>query len=158
MLTEALYGPWLYQGALSTLRFEKEGERLQALRAVPPATDPLRGVPGADWLAFRGLAFYPLSLRRSRDRARVITPACDANWNKGNFRWPVWADPLTLDVVAALVTNTHIVGEDASHRLHSGDALDTWGIRSVWESTMIRSGQGYGSFGPPKQIAHGSLV
>lgn len=157
-LTEALYGPWLYMGTLSTLRFEKEGERLQALRATPPATDPLKGVPGADWLAFRGLAFYPLALKRSRGgRARVLTPACDADWNKGNFRWPVWADPLAYETAAALVTDGRLVGEGTARREHSAEALDAWGIQSVWESAMIRSSQGYGSFGPAKQIARGTL-
>lgn len=156
-LTEALYGPWMYQSTLSTLRFEKEGERLQALRAIPPDVDPKTGVPGADWLAFRGLAFYPMSLKRTRGRARVVIPACDASTKKGNFRWPVWAEPLTYDTVAALVTDGRLVGEDTARREHGTDALDAWRIRSVWESAMVRTGKGYGSFGPAKQIARGTL-
>jgi len=152
-LSEALFGPWLYEGELSTLRFEKEGERIQALRGVPPADEPLNGVPGADWLAFRGLVFYPLSVRRGRGRARVITPACDADWNRGWFRWPVWAEPLAYWAVAALVTDPRVVGESVGVRVHTPDALRAWGVRSVWASAMVRSGQGYGSFGPAKQIA-----
>jgi hypothetical protein len=155
MLTEALYGPWRYESSLSTLRFEKEGERMQALRAIPPANEPLKGVPGADWLAFRGLALYPLSLAPGRDRARVVTPACDTNWNRGAFRWPVWADPLAHDAVAALATDPRLVGEEPAYRQHDTESLEAWGIRSIWESSILRSGQGYGSFGPAKQIARG---
>jgi hypothetical protein len=155
MLTEALYGPWRYESSLSTLRFEKEGERMQALRAVPPANEPVKGVPGADWLAFRGLALYPLSLIPGRDRARVVTPACDINWNSGGFRWPVWADPLSYDAAAALVTDGRLVSEERDRRQHDTESLSAWGIRSVWESSIVRSGQGYGSFGPAKQIARG---
>lgn len=156
MLSEAIYGPWRYESLLSTLRFEKEGERMQALRAVPPANEPVKGVPGADWLAFRGLALYPLSLIPGRDRARVVTPACDSNWNRGAFRWPVWDTPLTYDAVAAIVTDRRLVGEDPNHRQHDAESLCAWGIRSIWESSIVRSGQGYGSFGPAKQIARGS--
>lgn len=152
-LDEAINGPWRYDSTLATLRFEKEGERIRALRGIPPGDDALQGVPGADWLAFRGLAFYPLALAPGRgDRAHVLTPACDPGWNESAYRWVVWSEPLDRQVIAALVTDPTLVATDPDRRRLEPAALAARGIRSVWESP-IRRAQKYGSFGPPKQIA-----
>ncbi|WP_066908097.1 type I-G CRISPR-associated protein, Cas3-extension family [Millisia brevis] len=153
LLEEAITGPWRYESALSTLRFEAEGERIGALRAVPPSTEKLLGVPGADWLAFLGLAFYPLTLAPGRDRARVVTAACDTDWNAGAFRWPTWIRPLDHPTVAAVVTDPTLIGENVARCDHRPQALRARGIAAVWQCGIGRSGQGYGSFGPPKRIA-----
>ena len=155
LLVEALFGPWRFESELSTLRFEREGERIQALRGVPPDADKLKGVPGADWLAFRGLSFYPLSLVKGRDRPRVVTPACDTDWSRSAFRWAVWSEPLDGWTIAALVTDPRLVGELAG-RFHDPESLAAWDVRSVWQSSIIRTKQGYGAFGPAKQIARSS--
>lgn len=155
-LAEAMIGPWLYRSDLSTLRYEATGERLQALRGVPPSLEPIKGVPGADWLAFLAVSFYPLALRPGRDRDRVITPACDANWNRSAFRWPVWTQPLDRPTIAALVTHPDLVGEEPSRRHTSPTELGAHAVSQVWQSSLVRSQQGYGSFGPAKSIARAS--
>jgi hypothetical protein len=152
LFDEALFGPWRYESSLKTLRFEREGERLGALRGIPPTDDPRKGVPGADWLVFRGLTFYPLTLVPGSDRARVVTAACDADWNRSAFRWVVWSDPLDHATIRTLVTDPHLVGENPRHRIADPDRLRAFGIHSVWQATIVRFGQGYGSFGPPKQL------
>lgn len=152
LLDEALFGPWRYQSSLSTLRFDREGERLAALRGIPPTMEPRNGVPGADWLAYRGLTFYPLTLAPGRDRARVVTAACDADWNRSAFRWVVWSDPLNHATIRALVTDPDLLGEPRDRRITDPYQLRALGIHSVWQATIVRSAQGYGSFGPPKQI------
>jgi hypothetical protein len=156
MLAEAIVGPWQYQSEVSTLRFEATGERLAALRGVPPSEDPVRGVPGADWLAFLALSYYPLALRPGRDRDRVVTPGCDADWNRSAFRWPVWDQPLGRATISALVTDPRLVGEDEARRRESPSELAARRIRQVWQSGMIRSDQGYGSFTPAKLTASAS--
>jgi hypothetical protein len=157
LLREALLGPWKYGSELSTLRFEAEGERLQALRGVPPTADKVRGVPGADWLAFLGLSFYPLSTRPGRDRARVVTPACDADWSRSAYRWVTWRQPLGRRTIAALVTDPDVVGEDAVDRHIDPRSLAARGLQGVWESSIIRTARGYGAFGPPKSIARAAI-
>lgn len=152
-LDEAVVGPWRYESSLSTLRFEAEGERIGALRAVPPSTEKLLGVPGADWLAFLGLAYYPLTLAPGRDRARVLAAACDLDWNAGAFRWPTWIQPLDHPTVAAVVTDPTLIGENATRCDHRPEALRARGISAVRQCGIGRSSQGYGSFGPPKRIA-----
>ncbi len=152
-LAEAIVGPWLWKGTESTLRFEASGERLGALRATPPAQDKASGVPGADWLAFLGLAYYPLALRPGRERPRVITPACDAGWNRSAFRWPVWREPLNHATVAAVVTHPSLVSEKEEERTTDRESLTAMGVRSVWQCPITRSAQGYGSFGPSSRIA-----
>ncbi|MGI8761226.1 MAG: type I-G CRISPR-associated protein, Cas3-extension family [Jatrophihabitantaceae bacterium] len=153
MLIEALAGPWRYTSELSTLRFEATGERLAALRGVPPDKDPICGVPGADWLAFLGLSYYPLALRPSRDRYRVVTAACDADWNRSAFRWPAWNPPIDRALIAALVTDPSLVGQDQTRRHTSPPELQARGVTQIWQSGIVRSAQGYGSFAPPKLIA-----
>lgn len=158
LLDEAVFGPWRFESSLSTLRFDRDGERLAALRGVPPTKEPRNGVPGADWLAFRGLAFYPLTLVPGRDRARVVTAACDAGFKRSAFRWPVWCAPLDHPTIRALVTDPRLVGERADQRISNHQHLHAMGIDSVWESTIVRSAKGYGSFGPPKQLVRGSAL
>ncbi len=150
---EVLFGPWKYDGTFSTLGFEPEGERLQGLSGIPPAKDSILGVPGADWLAFLGLSFYPLATVQGRDRARVVTPACDSNWNRGAFRWPVWREPLGRATIAAVVTDPGLIAESPDRRKHGSQQLDSRGVPSIRESAIYRSAQGYGSFGPAKVIA-----
>jgi hypothetical protein len=156
LLNEAVFGPWRYTSTLSTLRYDREGERLAGLRGIPPTSDPRNGVPGADWLAYRGLTFYPLTLAPGRDRARVVTAACDANWNTSAFRWAVWTDPLDHATIRALVTDPDLIGEKPENRITNPHHLHAMGIHTTWQSTILRTGQGYGSFGPPKQTARGA--
>lgn len=155
-LREAIFGPWTFDSALPVLNFEKEGERIQALRAVPPADEKKKGVPGADWLAFRALAFYPLTLIPGRDRPRVVTSACDVNWNASAFRWPIWSEQLDRRTVTALVTDPRLVGEHESQRETDPEILQARGIRSIRVQPIRRSSQGYGSFGPPRTLAYAS--
>lgn len=156
-LEEAILGPWLRKGTESTLRFEASGERQGARRAIPPSQDKVLGVPGADWLAFLGLAYYPLTLRAGRDdRARVVTPACDVDWNRSAFRWPVWREPLDHATIAAVVTHPGLVAENEDMRTTTPNELSAMGILSVWQCPMTRSSQGYGSFGPSSRIARSS--
>ena len=152
-LEEAIVGPWQWASDASTLRFEASGERQGALRAIPPDQDKVKGVPGADWLAFLGLAYYPLALRPGRDRPRVVTPACDTDWNRSAFRWLTWREPLAHRAVAAAVTHPELVGQSVTDRCTRPESLRAMGVDSLWQCPITRSSQGYGSFGPPSRTA-----
>jgi hypothetical protein len=60
---EALFGPWLYARALPVLQWDNSQTRDYALRASDPSKEKKLGVPGADWLAFRGLSFLVAPVR-----------------------------------------------------------------------------------------------
>lgn len=146
-LAEAVDGPWSYKSPLPSLSWDVRTERVYAMRATNPSGEKRLGVPGADWLAFRGLAFYPVSLIRGS----LQTTACDRAWKNSAFRWPLWSVPATRDVVRSLVADGTLVSQDARPR--PGD-LAARGIVRVLQSPIRRSDQGgYGTFGGPVTLA-----
>jgi hypothetical protein len=146
-LQEGICGPWRYDSPLPSLSWDARGERVYAVRAVNPSNEKRLGVPGADWLAFRGLIFYPV-MRNSRGSLR--TTACDAEWKSSAFRWPIWTRPVTRHVVRSLVADPSLVSRPA--RATPAD-LAARGIASIRQASIRRSDQGgYGSFGAPDTL------
>jgi len=72
-LREALDGPWQYTRPLPVMGWDSTMARDYALRATDPSTDKKAGVPGADWLGLRGLAF----LLAVPVGPRVVTTGCE---------------------------------------------------------------------------------
>lgn len=136
-LREALEGPWQYQRPLPVLGWDGTASRDYALRATDPSTDKKLGVPGADWLAVRGLTCFPTVPRGGR----VMTTGCDGGWKDGQFRWPLWTVPLNLPVVRSVLCQNP-VGMTSGER-------GARGIGAVFSSVMKRHKQGgRGSFEP----------
>lgn len=136
-LDEAIFGPWSYARALPVLRWDNSQTRDYALRAGDPSKEKF-GVPGADWLAFRGLSF----LRVAPVGNQIKTSGCRGGWKSGSFRWPIWNGALVRSVVGSLVTSRELF--DADPRV-----LRARGVAIVLESGIGRSDQGgYGSFSP----------
>ena len=75
-LLEAVGGPWLYTRPLPVLRWDCTMSRDYALRASAPADEKALGVPGAEWLAFRGIAFFPACATGNG----VATSGCSGGW------------------------------------------------------------------------------
>jgi hypothetical protein len=147
-LREALLGPWLYSSKLPSLSWDAGSERIYAVRGTNPSDEKRLGVPGADWLAFRGLVFYPV--RTLGESLR--TTACDDDWKRGAFRWPLWAAPITRDVAWSLVADPTLVSRRA--HLPSAAVLRERGITFVLQAPIKRNDQGgYGSFGAPEILA-----
>lgn len=141
-LREAVCGPWRYDSPLPSLSWDSRGERVYAVRATNPSKEKRLGVPGADWLAFRGLVFYPVA---RTDHGTLRTTACDAEWKSSAFRWPLWPVPASRNVVRSLVADRKLVANDA--QVHARD-LTARGISSLRRALIRRSDQGgYGSFG-----------
>jgi hypothetical protein len=144
---EAVCGPWRYDSPLPSLSWDARGERVYAVRAVNPSNEKRLGVPGADWLAFRGLVFYPV-MRSSRGSLR--TTACDTEWKSSAFRWPIWTRPATRYVVRSLVADPSLVSRPLKATLAD---LAARGIASIREASIRRSDQGgYGSFGAAETL------
>jgi hypothetical protein len=142
-LTEAMCGPWRYDSSLPTLSWDSRGERVYALRGGNPSKEKRLGVPGADWLAFRGLVFYPVA---RGEGGYLRTTACNDAWKSSAFRWPLWKVPATRAVVGSLVADRTLVSKRASEKVQETE-LAARGILSLRESRIRRSEQGgYGSF------------
>jgi hypothetical protein len=147
-LKEAIEGPWRYDSRLPSLSWDSRGERVYAVRATNPSNDKRLGVPGADWLAFRGLTFYPVMRTLS---GSLRTTACDPEWKSSAYRWPLWTVPATRNVIRSLVADPSLVAKDASL---SPAALAARGISSVRQSKIRRSDQGgYGSFSAAETLS-----
>jgi hypothetical protein len=148
-LHEALFGPWAYDSPLPSLSWDVRGERIYALRGTKPSSEKRLGVPGADWLAFRGLVFYPVA---RTSRGTLYTTACDADWKRGAFRWPIWSAPCTRNVTMSLVADETLVSASRRTQLRPGE-LTARGIISVLEAPIRRNDQGgYGSFSGPESL------
>jgi hypothetical protein len=152
-LREALCGPWRYNSSLPSFSWDSRGERIYAIRATNPSKGEKRlGVPGADWLAFRGLLFYPVTRTVN---GSLRTTACDTQWKRSAFRWPLWSVPGRRDAVRSLVADRTLIGDGARLR---AEVLDARGIFSVLRAPIRRTDQGgYGSFGPPEVLASAAV-
>jgi hypothetical protein len=147
-LREAVCGPWKYDSPLPSLSWDSRGERVYAVRATNPSKEKRLGVPGADWLAFRGLVFYPVS---RTIRGSLRTTACDDGWKTSAFRWPLWALPASRNVISSLVADRNLVSQRATFQ---PDDLAARGILCVLQAPIRRTDQGgYGSFGAPDVLA-----
>lgn len=141
-LEEALWGPWRYERPLPVLGWDSTASRDYALRASDPSKDKKSGIPGAEWLAFRGLAFVPVAPRGRR----IITTGCGGGWKDGYFQWPLWEVPVDAEVARSLLGR----GEMESLSQPERSAL---GIGIVFRSSIRRSDQGgYGSFTPAQVV------
>lgn len=137
-LAEAVVGPWLYERPLPVMGWDATVSRDYALRAKDPSTDKKLGVPGADWLALRGLLCLPTM--PSGDR--VLTTCCRGGWKNGRFSWPLWTVSLACNSVRSLLAQ-RAEGWSAAERAARG-------VGAVFSSAIKRSDQGgYGSFAPP---------
>lgn len=141
---EALFGPWLYQRPLPVLGWDSAAARDYALRAGDPSKEKKLGVPGADWLAFRGLPFVRVAPVRDRRGERIETTGCQGEWKTGVFRWPLWEVPLARPVIASLLACPELLTAEPR-------TLAARGISIVLEASIRRSDQGgYGSFAPAR--------
>lgn len=140
---EALQGPWKNLSALPSLSWNASAPRIYALRASNPSGEKRGSVPGADWLAYLGLRFFPVV-----SRASELKTACIAGgWKDSTFRWPVWTCPLTVNTARSLLTVKALRAPMA----HA--SLAPAGVAAVYESRILRSDQGgYGSFSPARVL------
>jgi hypothetical protein len=140
-MREAMEGPWAYRKPLPVMGWDATSSRDYALRASDPSTDKKLGVPGADWLAVRGLAFFPCVPVGQR----IATTRCAGGWKNGSFSWPLWTVALTSSIIRTLL-RLDIEGMRRTERTARG-------VGAVLRAGIRRSDQGgYGSFEPSSAI------
>lgn len=145
---EALEGPWSRSRPLKTLSWDPMGAfsaRMYALRANNPSGDTRPGVPGAEWLAYVGLSFFPTAPVVSRGgRARLETTGVQGGWKDAVLTWPLWEHPATARTIESLLRMPKLDRLRATER-------NARGITAIVSARILRSDQGgYGAFSPSR--------
>lgn len=124
----------------SNLRWNPGAERNWALMANNPSGDGTRVDAPLEWLAFRGLPLLPSFPRGSR----IITTGVVGRGDDMTFTWPLWSIP------ASLPTTRSAIQID-----WTGSATEraTRGIFAICSSTIRRTSQGFGNFGPSSVVS-----
>ncbi|MCM2315496.1 MAG: hypothetical protein NDJ92_10140 [Thermoanaerobaculia bacterium] len=120
----------------SNLRWDPGSERNWALMANNPNDDGTRVDAPLEWLAFRGLPLLPSFPRGTR----IITTAVFGRGDDMTFSWPLWS-VFTSQLTARSVLQLDWTG---SVRDRIGR-----GVFAVCSSSIRRTSQGFGNFGPP---------
>lgn len=140
-LNEALLGPWLREATLKTLGWDPMGAfaaRMYAMRASNPASENRPGTPGAEWLAFVGLSFFPTVPRGTQ----VMTTGVRGGWKDSQLTWPLWTRPGSARTIESLLRTPGLARMNARARAARG-------IGVVCQASILRSDQGgYGAFAP----------
>lgn len=145
-IDEALLGPWKGTSDLPSFSWDSSATRYYAFRAVNPSLEKRGSIPAANWLALQALSFFPVIARRGR----LYTTGVEGSWKTSVFTWPLWAEPLTMTVVASLV-RSDIKAFTARERA-------AFGVTQVLRSSIQRSDQGgYGSFAPSEVVTPGPV-
>jgi hypothetical protein len=131
-----------HMGAYLDHRADVEGATGQGNKAPPK-----QGVPGATFLALMGLPLFPV---RSTGQFSVETVgwASGANYPKG-FAWPVWAGPLSVASVRALLDHPAISGLVMRQEKRAVAGL---GISAVFRSLRISAGNNDAALAPATRI------
>jgi hypothetical protein len=131
-IREALFEPWSYRDSRPSMRWDPMDDRRYAYRADNPArsaTNPIRTVRGANRLAVEALPFFPTVLVGRE----LHTTGFRRRNNRWFLRWPVWEDPVPLDVVRSLLTLPDLWGDELD-----AQRLALRGIREVFECERVR--------------------
>jgi hypothetical protein len=120
----------------SNLRWDPGAERNWALMASNPNDEGTRVNAPLEWLAFRGLPLLP-SFPRG---ARIITTAVLGRGDDMTFTWPLWSPATSLQTVRSAL-QLDWTGRPRERAVR--------GVFAVCSSSIRRTSQGFGNFGPP---------
>ncbi len=146
----ALCEPWRYQDPLANLsmRWDPNDLKRYALQWGNPSTDPTRAkqgsVLGANRLAVEALPlFVTAPVRKRAGRPRLATTCFEFGASEPHFTWPIWTDPVTLDVCASLLAHPALSRIGRTEVANGGSGLDpryeleAIGVKEVFRSRRI---------------------
>jgi hypothetical protein len=119
----------------SNLRWDPGAERNWALMANNPSGDGTRVDAPIEWLAFRGLPLLPSFPRGTK----IITTGVVGRGDDMTFTWPLWTAP------ASCHTARSVLQVNWAPRTTERAAR---GVFAICSSSIRRSSQGFGNFGP----------
>ncbi len=138
-LDATLFRSWIYKDEGLSLRWDSGDFRPHALRGLDPGKDKVCSERWANRLAFAALPLFPCypSARGLR------TAGFDLNTNK-ILAWPIWRDPITIDVLRSLIpfTNSLLAGKTG---------IMQRGIQAIYQSQRFTEGQ-YRNFTPGRVV------
>lgn len=113
------------------------------LQNAPAATytRSLPARPVAEWLAFRGLVFLPVTPASDGPR----TTGCTGRRLKGHFTWPIWNVRLRSDTIASLMGRPDTADMPAAERTRVG-------IAAVYRSRLGKAATGYDGRFEPSEV------
>jgi hypothetical protein len=132
-LRGALFASWSYSDPPPSLRWDPMDDRRYALRWDEPSGDPIRTVRGANALAIQGLPLFPT---QPRDGTLETTGFYRVPRKGVFFTWPIWEDPLPLDVVRSLLALRELQAESPAPQ-----RLRALGVVEVFRSQRITQGK-----------------
>jgi hypothetical protein len=118
----------------SNLRWDPGAERNWALMAENPVSEGTQVDAPLEWLAFRGLPFFPCHPQGKR----IHTTAVHGRGDDMTLSWPLWSVPASLATARSALQTDWSVNDDRAAR----------GIFAVCSSSIRRTSQGFGNFGP----------
>lgn len=132
-LRAALFADWSYSDPPPSLRWDPVDDRRYALRWDEPSGDPIRTVRGANALAVQGLPLFPTQ----PIGGILATTGFKRIPRQGIFfTWPIWVDPIPLDVIRSLLSMDELQKrEPASARLRP------FGVIEIFRSQRITQGK-----------------
>jgi len=99
-------------------------------------------LPAHEWLGFRALRLFPLAGSGSR----VRMTACTGRRLDGEFVWPIWERPASIDAIRSLLGHPHL------SRLTS-EGRRAFGISDVIGAGLTKKADGYtGTFAPGRPV------
>jgi len=99
-------------------------------------------LPAHEWLGFRALRLFPLAGSGSK----VRMTACTGRRLDGEFIWPIWERPASIDAISALL------GHPDLSRLTS-EGRRAFGISDVLGAGLTKKADGYtGTFAPGRPV------
>jgi hypothetical protein len=130
-IQEALFGPWSYQDDEHSLGWDPNSQRLHALRnKAPKDDDKNRSVSGAVFLATQALPLFPcFAVGRN-----LYTTGFHRDDGEDWFSWPIWRDPISLDVLRSLLVQPFTAD------------LQRRGVELVYRCRRVRTGGAEGNY------------
>lgn len=139
-LVATLFKPWHYEERKESLKFRWDPveDRRYAYRYSNPSGQVVTTVPGANILGALGFPLFVVAPRGQelgtlafwhRDRERFVT-------------WPIWAGPLSLASIRALLTHPEILSWTPKR-----SELAPYGVAELMRSIRIQTDK-YFNFGP----------
>jgi|GEM_PF-876644 len=99
-------------------------------------------LPVHEWLGFRALRLFPLASQGSK----VRMTACTGRRLDGDFTWPLWERPATIDSIQSLLGHPRLAK-------FTQDERRAFGISALLSAGLTKQADGYtGTFAPARPV------
>jgi hypothetical protein len=143
-IEEALFGPTDCSDERLSMRWDPEEDRRYAIMWSDPTSSDNKAT--TNW-ALNLLAYRGLQLCTSVPTSKGLRTAGWSFEPELTWRWPIWRQGLTLDVVRSALVHPLLMESNTSR-----SSLSAIGVVALYEATRVQVGK-YINFTPARQIA-----